>query len=53
MQRSLACDPPVDRLAQIYFMGNKWWAPPDLSEDATQAEDEAGGWDCPFPDVTE
>jgi hypothetical protein len=52
MQRNLAKDPPADRLVQLYFIGNKWWEPPDAAPSGS-GSDEIEEWDCPYPDVTE
>jgi hypothetical protein len=53
IQQQLAENPPVDRLAQIYFAGNKWWSPPERSAAVAASSDEPEIWENPFPDVTD
>ena len=55
MEQQLAEDPPADRLLQLYFVGMKWWSPPERGggAGAPQDADQAEAWECPYPDRTE
>lgn len=57
MEWQLAENPPADRLAAIYFIGNQWWEPPTRTGSGAHisaaSEDADEVWESPFPDVTD
>ena len=56
MEWQLAEHPPADRLIASYFIGQKWWSPPQRTPCAPGAatdDAEDGEWESPFADVTD